>query len=97
MAARRAAASPTGDVTAPPLPLGGRNPMTFHSVRSQPGILLSGSPPSDPLRSLKRATRFIISARDNVILGSVSISVLHALARLLQPLLTAVNCPTSRG
>jgi hypothetical protein len=37
--------------------------MTLNKVRSQPGILLSGNPPSEPLRSLKRATRFIMSSR----------------------------------
>src|SRR6185312_2697936 len=35
-------------------------------------MLLSGSPPSKPLSSLKRATRFIISLRETLIFGSVS-------------------------
>ena len=43
-------------------------------VRSQPGILLSGRPPSEPLSSLKRATRFIISAREIPNFGSVSMA-----------------------
>src|SRR5262250_3085681 len=37
--------------------------MTLYSVRRHSGTSLSGSPPSDPLRSLKRATRVIISSR----------------------------------
>src|ERR1700722_15370094 len=38
-----------------------------------PFILLSGSPPSKPLRSLKKATRFNIAARERPERGSVSI------------------------
>jgi hypothetical protein len=35
-------------------------------VRRHSGSGLSGKPPSEPLSRLKRATRFIISARDQV-------------------------------
>src|ERR1044072_6139693 len=59
----RAAWSPTGDVAFSPTFSGGWKPMTLNKVRSHSGALLSGRPPSDPLRSLKRATRFIISSR----------------------------------
>src|SRR5260370_19546552 len=38
--------------------------------------MMSGRPPSEPLSSLKRATRFIISAREIPNLGSVSTIVL---------------------
>ena len=41
-------------------------------MRSQPGILLSGSPPSKPFSFEKRATRFIMSFRDTRIRGRVS-------------------------
>src|SRR5258708_1926470 len=41
-------------------------------MRSQPGILESGSPPSEPLSFLKRATRFIIALRDMPRRGRVS-------------------------
>src|SRR5215470_6746932 len=41
-------------------------------MRSQPGIFESGSPPSEPVSVLKRATRFIISLRDMPRLGKVS-------------------------
>jgi hypothetical protein len=41
-------------------------------MRSQPGILLSGSPPSLPFNFLKRATRFIMSRRDTPNRGRVS-------------------------
>src|SRR4051812_31258024 len=40
-----------------------------------PFILLSGSPPSDPFRSLKKATRFNMSARETPVLGSSSMAV----------------------
>ena len=39
----------------------------------QPFILLSGSPPSEPLRFLNSATRFIILARETPERGKVSI------------------------
>src|SRR5262245_10591957 len=42
-------------------------------MRIEPGILLSGSPPSKPWRSAKRATRRIIFSRDTPRRGSVSI------------------------
>src|SRR5262249_37693168 len=41
----------------------------------QPFILLSGSPPSDPFRSLKKATRFNMSERRNPVLGRFSMAV----------------------
>src|SRR5712671_3610461 len=41
----------------------------------QPFILLSGSPPSDPFRSLKKATRFNMSERGTPVLGSSSMAV----------------------
>jgi hypothetical protein len=41
-------------------------------VRSQPGILLSGSPPSNPFSFEKRATRFIIALRETRMRGRVS-------------------------
>ena len=47
--------------------------MTLYSLRIQPFILLSGSPPSEPLRSLNSATRFIILARETPERGKVSI------------------------
>src|ERR1700674_1388691 len=50
----------------------------------QPDILLSGSPPSKPLRSLNRATRFIMSARETLIFGKVSIAPLPSI-RLFCP------------
>src|SRR3970282_255605 len=40
--------------------------MTAYSVRRLSGCGLSGSPPSEPFSSLKRATRFIISSRVQV-------------------------------
>src|SRR5258705_5494891 len=41
-------------------------------MRSQPGMPLSGSPPSLPFNFLKRATRFIMSLREMPLLGRVS-------------------------
>src|SRR5258706_15706658 len=46
--------------------------MTLYRVRSEPGILLSGKPPSEPFNCLKRATRFSISLRDSPLRGRVS-------------------------
>src|SRR5262245_39783170 len=86
IAAARDASPPTGDVTLTPSPLGGWNPITLNSVRSQPGMWLSGNPPSEPCRSLKRAMRFVMAARDRPIRGSFSIvsSARFALALTLR-------------
>src|SRR5262245_4098331 len=46
-------------------------------MRIEPGILLSGRPPSKPTRSAKRATRRSISSCDTARLGSVSIGFLR--------------------
>jgi hypothetical protein len=51
---------------------GGWKPMTLYRIRSQPGIRLSGNPPSKPLSLEKRATRFIICRRGMPRRGSVS-------------------------
>src|SRR5688572_14270001 len=56
------ASAPTGEVVAALSVIGGWNPITAYSLRRDSGRLLSGRPPSEPFRSLKRATRFIISA-----------------------------------
>jgi hypothetical protein len=54
--------APTGE-TAALSSFGGWKPITLISSRSHSGRSLSGSPPFDPFRSLKKATRFIISWR----------------------------------
>src|SRR5512134_3036775 len=54
--------APTGEFPS----AGGWKPMTAYSLRRHSGSLLSGRPPSDPFSFLKRATRFIISARVQV-------------------------------
>jgi hypothetical protein len=53
----------SGEVVASLAAAGGWKPITAIRVRWHSGTSLSGSPPSEPLRSLKRATRFIISSR----------------------------------
>src|SRR5262245_26299683 len=65
--------------------------MTLISVRSQPGMWLSGSPPSDPLSILKRATRRMISVREKPRLGNVSINSLPFLT------LTPRTRPATQG
>src|SRR5258706_10554774 len=60
------ASSPTGEVTDASSDFGGWKPMTAYSLRLHSGNGLSGSPPSEPLRRRNRATRFIISSRDQV-------------------------------
>src|SRR5678810_688194 len=59
-----AATSPVGDVAAPlARSTGGWKPITAYSLRLHSGSGLSGKPPSEPFKCLKRATRFIISSR----------------------------------
>jgi hypothetical protein len=60
------ASSPTGEVTAALSLIGGWKPITAKSFRLHSGSGLSGRPPSEPFNFLNRATRFIISARDQV-------------------------------
>src|SRR6185503_6878303 len=68
------ASSPTGDVVASfCLSIGGWKPMTAYSVRVHSGSGLSGKPPSDPFSRLKRATRFIISSRLQVLMSRQSL------------------------
>src|SRR6267143_2733397 len=57
------ASAPTGEVVAALSVMGGWKPITAYSLRRHSGSGLSGSPPSEPFRSLKRATRCIISSR----------------------------------
>src|SRR6185503_7878636 len=57
------ALSPTGDPAAGLSVSGGAKPMTAYSLRLHSGSGLSGKPPSEPFKVLKRATRFIISSR----------------------------------
>jgi len=54
--------APTGEFPC----AGGWKPITANSLRRHSGSWLSGRPPSDPFSFLKRATRFIISARVQV-------------------------------
>jgi len=60
------ASAPTGEVVAGLSLIGGWKPITAYSLRRHSGSLLSGRPPSEPFSFLKRATRFIISARVQV-------------------------------
>jgi hypothetical protein len=67
------ASSPTGDVVASfCFSVGGWKPMTANSFRVHSGSGLSGSPPSEPFSFLKRATRFIISSRFQVLISRQS-------------------------
>src|SRR6185436_12389019 len=60
------ALAPTGEVVAALSLMGGWKPITAYSLRRHSGSGLSGKPPSEPFSFLKRATRFIISARVQV-------------------------------
>src|SRR5205814_10113214 len=57
------ASAAAGEVGAALLALGGGKPMTARGLRRHSGSGLSGRPPSEPFRCLKRATRCIISSR----------------------------------
>src|SRR5262245_56561563 len=57
------ASSPTGEVVAGLSVSGGAKPITANNLRLHSGRGLSGRPPSEPFRLLKRATRRIISSR----------------------------------